>query len=395
MLKPLLTEEQAAAQFENAIAILRDLDAPFTAEMVYGLSDLAGERLQTFRDVWDTLPVERRRKLIARLVETGETNFDLDFSPIINAAIKDADPDVRKSAMEGVIEDSPHRVVEDLMVAVQDDPLSEVRAAAAKALVPFVLKGELGKLPAALNLRLQDTLWALYNNLNEDLDVRRRALEGLGNCGRDGVIELIREAYYADDLPMRISALFAMGRSCDDVWTPIIIDELGSEYAEMRYEATRAAGELELRPALPKLVDLAYEGDREIQEMAIWAIGEIGGKEARGVLENLASLADETGDDELTNVIAEAQGAATLVGDDILPLFDFGDLDGELDDDHMHILSLDDLDEDDDDEDDDDEDDDDDFNENDLSDLDEDEILELLLDEDDDDDDDFDDYDDD
>lgn len=375
MLKSLLTEEQATAQFEHAIAVLRDVDAAFTAEMIYGLSDLAGQRLQTFRDVWDALPVERRRKLIARLVETGETNFDLDFSPIINAAIKDADPEVRKSAMEGVIEDSPHRVVEDLMKAVQDDPLSEVRAAAAKALVPFVLKGELGKLPAALNLRLQDTLWALYNNLNEDLDVRRRALEGLGNCGREGVIELIREAYYADDLPMRVSALFAMGRSCDDVWTPIIIEELGSEQPEMRYEATRAAGELELRPALPKLVDLAYEGDREIQEMAIWAIGEIGGKEARSVLENLASLADETGDEELTNVIAEAQGAATLAGDDVLPLFDFGDLDGDLDDERMHVLSLDEL------EDEDDEDDE-------ISDLDEDEILHMLLDEDDDDDDD-------
>ncbi len=346
MIRQLLTQEEAAAQFERAIEILRDNQAEFTAEMIYGISDLAGERLERFRDVWDEMPVPRRRKLIARLVETSETNFDLDFSAIINPAINDADPEVRVAAISGVLEDSPHHVIRDLLHRAQDDPLSEVRAAAAKALGQFVLKGELGKLPETLNLQLQDTMWTLYNNLNEALDVRRRALEALGNCGREGVSELIREAYYADDLPMRLSAVFAMGRSCDDVWLPLIMDELSSEYPAMRYEAARAAGELELRPALPRLAEMAYEGDREIQEAAIWALGEIGGDAARSVLTDLAALADETGDDELAAAIAEAQGAATLSGDEVLPLFDFSEY--EDDDEHMHILRLDDLDDDDD-----------------------------------------------
>lgn len=353
MLRQLLTEEEAIAQFEHAIAVLRDNDAAFTAETYYGLSDLGSSRMQTFRDAWGTMPAERRRTLIARLVETAETNFDLDFSGVIFIAINDSDGEVRQTAVEGVLEDSPNRVVETLMKIAQDDPLSDVRAAAAKALVPFVLKGELGKLPQNLNMRLQDTVWALYNNLNEALDVRRRALEALSNCGREGVTELIREAYYADDLPMRVSALFAMGRSCDDVWTPIIIEELGSEYPEMRFEAARAAGELELRPALTRLTELAYEGDREIQEMAIWALGEIGGEAVKTVLNNLAALADETGDDLLADVVAEAQGAATLAGEDLLPLFDFSEYDGDLDDDNMDVLSLDELDDEDDDNDDD------------------------------------------
>ena len=194
------------ARFEKAMDNLRDGDAPFAAETIYSLSDLAGERLETFFAVWSGLPAERRRGLIARLVETAETNFELDFSAIVFPALEDRDEQIRKVAVEGVFEDSPLSVIERLMDIAQNDPFSEIRASAAAALGQFVLRGELGKLPASLNARLQDTMLALHHNLQEDLDVRRRALEAISNCGREGVHEMIRAAYYADDLPMRVSA---------------------------------------------------------------------------------------------------------------------------------------------------------------------------------------------
>jgi HEAT repeat protein len=319
------------AKFEKAIDNLRDGGAPFAAETIYSLSDLAGQRLEVFRSIWADLPLERRRSLIARLVETAETNFELDFSAIVFPALDDSDDRIRKTAIDGIFEDSPFHVIERLMQMSQDDPLSEIRASAAAALGQFVLKGELGKLPPRLNTRLQDTMLALHHNLNEDLDVRRRALEAVSNCGREGVHEMIRAAYYAEDLPMRVSAVFAMGRSCDEVWAPQILEELSSDYASMRYEAARAAGELELRPALARLAEMAYEDDREIQEMAVWALGEIGGKAARNVLSQLAALADETGDAELADAVSEAQSAATLSGEDMFPLFDFSDFEGDTD----------------------------------------------------------------
>jgi len=319
------------ARFEKAMDNLRDGDAPFAAETIYSLSDLAGERLETFFAVWSGLPAERRRGLIARLVETAETNFELDFSAIVFPALEDRDEQIRKVAVEGVFEDSPLSVIERLMDIAQNDPFSEIRASAAAALGQFVLRGELGKLPASLNARLQDTMLALHHNLQEDLDVRRRALEAISNCGREGVHEMIRAAYYADDLPMRVSAVFAMGRSCDEVWAPQILEELSSDYPAMRYEAARAAGELELRPALARLAEMVYEDDREIQEMAVWAIGEIGGKAARSILTQVAALADENGDAELAEAVGEAQSAASLSGEDMFPLFDFSELEGDLD----------------------------------------------------------------
>lgn len=327
-----LTDDKAAARFERAMSTLRNADEAFTADTIYSLTDLAGERLDTFRAVWAELSSDRRHALVVRLVETAETNFELDFSAIIHPALSDPDDRVRLAAIDGVLEDnSPVSVIERLMSLAQDDPLSEVRAAAARSLGQFVLKGELGKLPEGLNTRLQDTVLALYRNMNEDLEVRRRSLEAISNCGREGVLDLIREAYYADELPMRVSAVFAMGRSCDDVWAPQILEELASDYPEIRFEATRAAGELELRKALPRLAELAFEDDREIQEMAIWSLGEIGGTQARELLTQLTALAEEVGDDELLAVLQEAQAAANLAGEDVLPLFDFSDFEDEYD----------------------------------------------------------------
>jgi len=327
-------------------------DAPLSADAIYSLSDLVDQNWADFQIVWPNLSVERRRHVIGRLVDVAETNFDLDFSPIIHLALGDPDPEVRLGAVEGVLEESDLPTVRRLLSLAQDDPFSEVRAAAVKALGVFVLQGELGKLPERFNQELQDTLLALYNNLNEDLDVRRRALEAIANCGHASVPELIREAYYADELPMRVSSVFAMGRSCDEIWQPLVLEELSSEYPELRYEAARAAGELELRKALPRLIELAYEEDREIQEVAIWAIGEIGGQLARKALDQLAARAEQDGDETLLEAIEDAQSTAALAGEDMLPLFDFGRYDEQgLDDlDEIDLDDLDDFDDEDDDE---------------------------------------------
>jgi HEAT repeat protein len=93
---------------------------------------------------------------------------------------------------------------------------------------------------------------------------------------------------------MNISAVFAMGRSADSVWREIVTAELDSPNPEMRYEAARACGELEASAALSALIDLIEtDPDPEVQRMAIWALGRIGGKEARRVLEACCESEDE------------------------------------------------------------------------------------------------------
>jgi HEAT repeat protein len=203
------------------------------------------------------------------------------------------------------------------MRLAQNDVSREVRAAATSALGRFILAGELGDLPESETIKAQDAVIDILNDESEDLDVRRRALESIANCGHEIVEEAIDAAYNGDERRMQISAVFAMGRTCDDRWGDIVIHELDSQDSEMRYEAARAAGELELQEAIPHLSRLAFDDDVEIKDVAIWALGEIGGREATRILNLLANDARARDDHDQLNSIEDALANAELGGDSL------------------------------------------------------------------------------
>jgi HEAT repeat protein len=125
---------------------------------------------------------------------------------------------------------------------------------------------------------------------------------------------------------MQASAVFAMGRSCDSRWNEAVVQAFESDDPEIRFEATRASGELAIEEALPILARFAQEDDREIKEMAIWSLGEIGGNFPVRVLGSLAEEAADANDLELLEAIEEAIGNASLAGQD-MDLDDLDDLD--------------------------------------------------------------------
>jgi HEAT repeat protein len=111
-----------------------------------------------------------------------------------------------------------------------------------------------------------------------------------------------------------------MGSSADEQWIDTIIGELESQSPSMRYEAAHAAGELEARAAVGTLARLLDDPDREVQEMAIWALGQIGGKRARSLLADVAA----GNDTDLADVAVEAlEELEWMHGDRDLPLFAF------------------------------------------------------------------------
>ncbi|MBK8026049.1 MAG: HEAT repeat domain-containing protein [Chloroflexi bacterium] len=93
---------------------------------------------------------------------------------------------------------------------------------------------------------------------------------------------------------------------------------------EIRYEAARAAGELEIEEAVPDLAKLASDPDREIQEVAIWSLGEIGGDESLRILNHLLQRAMKAKDEGLKDAIEEAIGNASL-SRGALYMLDYGD----------------------------------------------------------------------
>ena len=105
--------------------------------------------------------------------------------------------------------------------------------------------------------------------------------------------EQLTAAYESADEAMRISAVFAMGRSMDATWVEPVLTELLSRNPAMRGEAARACGELEVKEAISAVIGLASDADRAVQAAAIEALGQIGGQRARRVLERCCGSEDD------------------------------------------------------------------------------------------------------
>lgn len=314
---------QSIHDFEQTTRILSDPDEPLTAAVIYSLSNISEDDFAQLALGWTSYPVERRRQLIRRLGELSEVNFEVNFDAVNLLALEDPDWEVRVAAIEGLWENESVSLMRHLIALSTSDPITEVRAAAVSALGRFILLGELGKFPEAEATLAQDAALDLLNQADEHIDVRRRALEAIANCGREGLSELIEEAYMEPSLKMRASALFAMGRSCDTRWRSIILDELEGDEPELLYEAARAAGELELSAAVGRLARLLTHEDREVQEMAVWALGEIGNPRARRLLEDAAETAP---DEAFAEAVEEALENAYLVSDGLrFEMFDFAE----------------------------------------------------------------------
>jgi HEAT repeat protein len=303
-------------KIELALEILRNPDAPLSAKALYNLSDLEGEDRDRLYQEWGTIPLERRRKLMHRMAEVVETNFDMDFSAVTRLAMTDLDSELREAAVEASWTDESPEMLNRLMPMASIDFSPSVRAAAISALGRFIELGEDGKFDKQLARQAENLAIRIYKNESLDTEIRRRAIEAISNCSRPEVQGMIEDAYKHRDIRMRASAVYAMGRTCDEQWESIVLKELQNRDALMRYEAVRAAGELTTESALPVLANLIEEADREVMEMTVWALGEIGGAEAQRLLRVKAEEAERDGDDDLSEAIEEAIASASLAGSD-------------------------------------------------------------------------------
>lgn len=308
---------QDSLDFERLIAYLVDDNQQLSISRLYELSGLIPEECTRLADVWPTIPLARRRRIISHLVDLAEESVEVDFGPVFRIGLEDPDAVVREQSIEGLWDEEDVSLIPALTRLLCEDPAWTVRAAAATSLSRFVLLAELGRLQARVAERMIDALWSVVRNPQEDIEVRRRVVESLAYLEGEDVQELIASAYQDEEEKMRISAVFAMGRSADPRWEEIVLRELDSSNPEMRYEAARACGELQLARAVRRLGELIAEGDREIQEVSIWALGQIGGSEAERILEACAAYAEEIDDEELAEAVEEAMAEMEFAHGDL------------------------------------------------------------------------------
>ena len=173
-----------------------------------------------------------------------------------------------------------------------------MRVAAAQALGRFALLAEMGKLLPRDNERIESALMGAWGKKSESMEVRRRALESVAAISKPGVRAAIKDAYCNQDLRVRASALYAMGRSCDSSWVSTLTKELGNTEAEVRYEAVSALGDIGDQDVTQYLAPLLKDPDLDVQLAAVRALGSIGGLFAKKVLLEALRDPDERIQDE-------------------------------------------------------------------------------------------------
>lgn len=256
------------------------------------LSGLSPDEQARLREAWPSLPDVLRRRVAHSLADAAEADITADFKAVFRALLGDPHWEVRRVALDGLWEDEDAALIPVLVRLLQSDQSAEVRASAATSLGRFALLSELDELAPDTAKTIHDTLLATFHS-EEELEVRRRALEAVSWMGGADVVAAIEQAYQDDDERMTVSAVFAMGRSYDERWAAIVKKELKNPRPEIRYEAARAAGELELQDAVPTLLDMIDTRDVEIREAIIEALGKIGGQRALEALYELVQSSDE------------------------------------------------------------------------------------------------------
>jgi HEAT repeat protein len=288
--------------FEFALAQLANESRPVVNINLTHLSDLSRTQAEEYRAVWNTLTPERRCEIVNAMVEQAEADIHLNFHAILRSCLDDAQAEVRKLAIEGLWEDERPSLIQPLLNLLEGDVEPEVRAVAATSLGRFVLLGALGDIDKSLSRRVENALRAAWSRGDEEVDVRRRALEGLAYSEDADVQSFIESAYFDEVEAMRQSALFAMGRTADPRWARYVLAELTSASAPMRFEAAASAGELRLGSAVRSLISLMDDPDSSVRETAALALGKIGGKEAQRALHRAA----ESEEDRLAEAAREA-----------------------------------------------------------------------------------------
>jgi HEAT repeat protein len=279
---------------EQTIAKLVNPETKLSDSWLTDLSSLNSTELKQLEPAWATVEPKRRRQIMYRLVELAEDNFELDFDAIFKGRLKDEDAEVRSKAIEGLWENEEASLIEPLIELLEKDSSEEVQAAAATALGKFALLAELEKLRSNHKNRISQSLLAVIQDKSKPVEVKRRALEAASPLTLPQMNKAIAEAYQSGNNQLKASALFAMGKSGNIAWLPILLKELTSTDAEIRYEAAGACGELGEEEAAGYLCELANDPDLDVRLVAVQALGKIGGPEAKGCLERCLNHPDES-----------------------------------------------------------------------------------------------------
>ena len=271
---------------------LADEATPLKHAGLLQFSGLSSEEAVEFRVTWGSLSQSRKCDVLAKLVELGEDNLELDFSAIFRSCLGDNDEEVREKAARGLWECDDRVVIRPLIKLLEKDPSPKVRAASAISLGKFAEMAQEGKLLARDGDRIREVLLEVIGRKHEAVEVQRRAIEAVASFSSPEIEQIIRETYKSGHPELKQSAIFAMGRSSNSQWLPVVLSETQQDDPALRYEAATACGQLGDESTVPHLIRLIEDEDFQVQLSAVQALGTIGGPLAKRALLQCLKMED-------------------------------------------------------------------------------------------------------
>ncbi len=312
-----------------------DEDHLLPPQYLYRLSDLSSHDANLLRKDWGHIALWRRQALMEDLEQLGISDTVLFFDEVGRLALNDSDPHVRVVAIRLLRAYELAELIPSFLEMMTKDDSPDVRAEAATALGNFVYLGELEELSEKALHAVEAALLYVAAGSDEAL-VRRRALEALGYSSRKEVAPLIQAAYTSGKEDWLVTALFAMGRTGSENWHEKVLSHLDDERPSVAIEAIAAAGELEIKQAAPRLLEMLGNDDEDIVDAAVWSLSQIGGDNVREAIEQLLDSVDE---DERIEFLEDALDNLSFTEDvGLLPILDLDEDDLEADDEKLDLL---------------------------------------------------------
>jgi HEAT repeat protein len=292
---------------KTVLKALLDNSQLFPEKLLPFFSDIFPEDLEEVKKIWPKIALERRVSILADLENMMEADTMLSCDEMAKFALNDDFPEVRGNAIALLWECDDPKLAPRLVEMLENDESELVQAAAAAALGKFVLLGELDEIPSSAAGR---TIRALIDKLGSkpSKDIHQEILKSLAYSSDPEIAPLIEKAFMDPDPSWRLTAVISMGRSADDQWEKPVLQMIKSDDPELKSEAVKAAGELELSAARPMLLQILEdeEDDYELRTNAIWSLSKIGGENVKSVLQRLLETAPDEEEAEVIELAIEA-----------------------------------------------------------------------------------------
>ena len=299
-----MVEKEKKVPFSQILVDLADDSKPFPPRYLHRFSDLDRADLALLKKTWPTVAPTRKLSLLQDLEDLSDSETLVCFDEVAKIGLEDPSPQVRAFSAPLLWESEDETLVPIFLSMMEKDVDADARAAGATALGRYIYMGEIEELSTEERQHIEDSLLLVCTGSDAPL-VRRRALESLGFSSRPEVPVLIENALDSREHGWIASGLFAISRSFNPKWEKEILKYMGNPDDDIRFEAIRAAGELELAAARQPLLDSleAGEEDGDNRLAVIWSLSQIGGD---GVQEAIQEALAESEDDEEAEYIEEA-----------------------------------------------------------------------------------------